>query len=91
MQTIAKLIAPGERKNKIFICKKEIQAIRHWLRMISKCIEDDNLKFDQLNDEYQQLIFIFQKITNTLRNGNKNSKIKNYYERNCRQKFVKNF
>ena len=61
--------------NKIFICKKEAQETRHWLRMVANCAGDMNLELAILNDECQQLIFIFQKITNSLRNKIENSKI----------------
>jgi len=54
-------------KNKIFICKKESQESRHWLRMLTKCIPEREItrRFWQ---EAQELTMIFQKITNTLRN-----------------------
>ena len=53
--------------NKIFICKKETQETKHWLRMFKeyeKNRQDDIIK---LWDEAQELTMIFQKITNTLR------------------------
>ena len=61
--------------NKIFICKKEAQETRHWLRMIEKCVNNNKAQLVKLNDECQQLIFIFQKITNSLRAKIENSKI----------------
>ncbi|HET7099015.1 MAG TPA: four helix bundle protein [Patescibacteria group bacterium] len=55
--------------NKIFICKKEAQETKHWLRMLSTAIEDVNVteKLRMLWKECQELTMIFQKITNTLR------------------------
>ncbi len=29
-------------RNKVFICKKEIQETKHWLRMLVKCDSKDN-------------------------------------------------
>lgn len=58
--------------NKIYICKKEVQETKHWLRMLIGC--DDNLKEKilVLADECRQLILIFQKISSTTRqNANK--------------------
>lgn len=51
-------------RNKIFICKKEAQETRYWLRMISKL--ENNPHLAVLTDECQQLILIFQKITSTI-------------------------
>jgi len=54
-------------RNKIFICKKEAQETKYWLR-----ISSDNLNKDQkekariLWKECQELTMIFQKIVNTL-------------------------
>jgi len=42
-------------RNKIFICKKEAQETKHWLRMLR-----------ELWKEAQELTMIFQKITSTL-------------------------
>ncbi len=55
--------------NKIFICKKESQETKHWLRMLSKS-EDSVQTTKELRilwKECQELTMIFQKITNTLR------------------------
>lgn len=56
--------------NKIFICKKEAQETKHWLRMILKCNSDKKIEIDKLLNECQQLILIFQKITSSLRSSN---------------------
>ena len=57
--------------NKIFICKKEAQETKHWLRMLSKAVEDKEvtLKLRLLWQECQELTLIFQKITNSLRSN----------------------
>jgi len=57
-------------KNKIFICKKESQETKYWLRMLKKCVLDKEQEIGRLSQECQELIFIFQKIVNSL-NGTK--------------------
>jgi len=56
--------------NKIFICKKECQETKHWLRMILKCLSDKKQEIDKLWKECQELTLIFQKITSSLRKKN---------------------
>jgi four helix bundle protein len=53
-------------KNKIFICKKESQETKHWLRMLVRCIPDEKDKIQILWQEAQEFTMIFQKITSTL-------------------------
>ena len=53
--------------NKIFICKKEAEETKHWLRMLSSCFIDKKDKLRLLWKEAQELTMIFQKITNSLR------------------------
>lgn len=55
-------------QNKIFICKKEAQETKHWLRMLSTCFPDKKEEMRTLWKEAQELTLIFQKITSTLRN-----------------------
>lgn len=55
--------------NKIFICKKEAQETKHWLRMIAISLPEAKEKIRTLWKECQELVLIFQKITSTLRNG----------------------
>ena len=57
--------------NKIFICKKEAQESKHWLRMLTKCLPEKKGEISELWKECQELTLIFQKITSTLR-GKKN-------------------
>lgn len=54
-------------RNKIFICKKEAQETKHWLRMMAKCIPEKAEEIRSLWNECQQLTMIFQKITMSLR------------------------
>ncbi|MBI3887512.1 four helix bundle protein [Candidatus Microgenomates bacterium] len=56
-------------RNKIFICKKESQETKHWLRMLSVCYPDRKEELRIFWQEVQELTMIFQKITSTL-NGN---------------------
>lgn len=55
-------------QNKIFICKKEIQETKHWLRMISTCSQEKAAEARELWKEAQELTLIFQKIITSLRN-----------------------
>jgi len=57
-------------KNKIFICKKESQETKHWLRMIAKCTPGEKEKIRKLWKESQELTLIFQKIINSLTGKN---------------------
>lgn len=54
-------------RNKIFICKKEAQETKYWLRMISKSAEEKKGKARLLWAECQQLTMIFQKIVNSMK------------------------
>ncbi len=53
--------------NKIFICKKESQETRHWLRMFLVCQDDKKAVIKSLTQEASELSMIFNKITQTLR------------------------
>lgn len=55
-------------QNKIFICKKESQETKHWLRMLAKYFSDKDGEIRVLWKETQELTLIFQKITSSLRN-----------------------
>ena len=54
-------------QNKIFICKKEAQETKHWLRMIAVHSPDRKEEIRLLWKESQELTLIFQKITSSLR------------------------
>jgi four helix bundle protein len=53
--------------NKIFICKKESQETKYWLVMLETCFPKKLDEIKLLKQEAQELLMIFQKITNTLR------------------------
>lgn len=55
-------------KNKIHICKKEIQESKHWLHMISIASPKDSVEARKLWKEAQELTLIFGKIISTLKN-----------------------
>lgn len=56
--------------NKTFICKKEAQESKHWLRMIAVMFSERKEEIRLLWKECQELTLIFQKITSSGRNGN---------------------
>ena len=49
-------------RNKIFICKKESQETKHWLRMINSCFPEEKEETRTLWQECQELTMIFHKI-----------------------------
>jgi four helix bundle protein len=55
-------------KNKIHICKKEIQETKHWLRMISVANSVHKEETRILWKEAQELTLIFGKIVSSLKN-----------------------
>ncbi len=57
-------------RNKIYICKKEIQESKHWLRMLASCELERKKDIQKLWQEAQELTLIFQKITNSLKINN---------------------
>ncbi len=57
-------------RNKIFICKKESQETRHWLRMLKTATVEFNEYIIKLLQEANKLSMIFNKITQTLDNKN---------------------
>ena len=59
-------------RNKIFICKKEAQETKHWLRMLAKCFPERKEEIRKLWKECQELTMIFQKITSSLDGKNRN-------------------
>jgi four helix bundle protein len=58
--------SPKDFKNKIFICKKETQETKHWLRMLATCTSDKKENMRKLWQEAHELSLIFQKITSSL-------------------------
>jgi len=61
-------------RNKIFICRKESQETRYWLRILGKCESECGADINRLQEECRQLILIFQKIGSTI--TDKTSKLK---------------
>lgn len=55
-------------KNKIYICKKESQETKHWLRMMAECEPDKKENLKNLWKECQELVLIFGKIVSKLKN-----------------------
>lgn len=49
-------------RNKIFICKKEAQETKYWLRMIAGCMTERKDEIRKYWQETQELTMIFQKI-----------------------------
>ena len=56
-------------RNKIFICKKESQEVKHWTRMLSISLPERTEELRVLWKEAQELTMIFQKIVSTLRDA----------------------
>ncbi|MDP2650671.1 MAG: four helix bundle protein [bacterium] len=56
--------------NKIFICKKEAQETKHWLRMLATCSPEHKEQIRQLWKESQELTLIFQSITSSSKKPN---------------------
>ncbi|MBI4363664.1 MAG: four helix bundle protein [Candidatus Doudnabacteria bacterium] len=55
-------------KNKIFICKKEVQETKHWMKLVSGYYPTYKLRFEPLAKEAHEFVLIFQKIITTLKN-----------------------
>lgn len=60
-------ISRNDFKNKIFICKKESQETKHWLRMLVVCQPDKKDEIRLLWKEVQELTLIFGKIGSSLK------------------------
>jgi len=56
--------------NKIYICKKEAQETKHWIRMIAHCEPKFKSEAKKLWLECQELTLIFGKIIQTSKNPN---------------------
>jgi len=54
-------------KNKIYICKKEAQETKHWLRMIAQCVPERKEEIREIWKECQELTLIFGKIVSSLK------------------------
>ena len=58
--------SPKDFRNKIYICKKEAQETKHWLRMLRVALTNDSHTIVALQQEVSELTLIFQKIISTL-------------------------
>ena len=53
-------------KNKIFICRKEIQETKYWLELLATSNPEEKDQLRELWKEAHELTLIFNKITTTL-------------------------
>jgi four helix bundle protein len=53
-------------RNKIFICKKESQETKYWLRILATCAPEKKDEIRSLWREAQELTLIFGKIASTM-------------------------
>lgn len=53
-------------RNKIFICKKEIQETKHWFRMLATCSPENKDEIRKLWQEARELSLIFGKIASSI-------------------------
>lgn len=63
--------SPKDFQNKIFICKKEAQETKHWLRMLATCFPERKDQIRVLWHETQELTLILQSILTTMQNKSK--------------------
>jgi four helix bundle protein len=54
-------------RNKIYLCRKETQETKHWLRMLAKTNPDKQEEIKKLWQECQELTLIFSKISGSLK------------------------
>ncbi len=57
-------------KNKIFICRKEIQEAKYWLELLAAANPEEKEKLRKLWKEARELTLIFNKISTTLNKNN---------------------
>lgn len=57
-------------RHKIYICKKEAQETKHWIRMITRALPNKENNIQKIKEECEELILIFGKIVSSL-NKNK--------------------
>ncbi|MCX6763242.1 MAG: four helix bundle protein [Candidatus Moranbacteria bacterium] len=53
-------------KNKIFICRKEIQETKYWLELLAESNPEEKEKIRKIWKEAHELTLIFSKISGTL-------------------------
>jgi four helix bundle protein len=54
-------------RNKIYLCRKETQETKHWLRMLAKANPEKKDEIKKLWKECQELTLIFAKISGSLK------------------------
>ena len=59
--------SPKDFANKIFICKKEAQETKHWLRMLVSCFPEKKEQINVSWNEAQEFTLIFNKICSTMK------------------------
>jgi four helix bundle protein len=57
-------------RNKIHICRKEIQETEHWLELLAEAESDKKSKIRDLWKEAHELTLIFNKISSSTKNEN---------------------
>ena len=62
--------SPKDFANKIYICKKEAQESKHWLRMLSNYYPESKDELRKYWKEAQEFVLIFHKIVSTLKSKN---------------------
>jgi len=55
-------------KNKIYICRKEIQETKYWIELVAKSNSEEKEHLRVLWKEAHELTLIFNKISSTLKN-----------------------
>ena len=60
-------ISKKDFQNKIYICKKEAQETKHWLRMLAEVFPEKKEDLRIISKENQELVMIFQKIASSLK------------------------
>ena len=53
-------------RHKIYICKKEAQETKHWIRMIKRALPKEKSSIKDIEKECEELILIFGKIISSL-------------------------
>jgi len=59
-------------RNKIFICRKEIQETKYWIELLAEASPDSKSILKNLWKESQELTLIFNKISSSLKEPLKN-------------------
>ena len=59
-------VSKKDFKNKIFICRKEIQETKYWLELLAESNQEEKEKIRKVWKEAHELTLIFSKISGTL-------------------------